>query len=135
MSRRAVAISAVLSLFPPSQGICAGPKPEAKNWVKIRSLPESSEYIDKKSIRIEGQDRYIWEKTVDNLADPNEATVDVTLWRIDCLRRRDMMLYNESYLKDGTLFSRGDSPAGTRMWAKIMPDSVAETMLKIACSR
>ena len=107
----------------------------AANWVKVRTRPAHTTYIDASSILVRGKFRDVWEKTVENVADPKRVSIEITRWRYDCARRRGMMLYSAGYLKSGTLVDNGGVPEGHRIWNDIMPTSIAEALLKLACSR
>ena len=135
MLKKETAICALLSLIPPSGLLAASPTPVAANWVKVRLLPARTIYVDTGSILVRGNSREVWEKTVENVTDPKRVSVEISRWRYDCAKRRDMMLYSEAYLKSGALVDSGGIPKSQRIWDDVRPASTAEALLKFACSR
>jgi hypothetical protein len=129
---KAIAICALLSLVPISGLSAARQNP---NWVKVRSTPRGTYYVDVRSIRVRGNSRDYWDKTVYDVTDPKRVSVDITRWRVDCANHRDMMLYSEAFLKSRTFAGGAGIPESQRIWENIIPTSTAAVLLKFVCSR
>jgi hypothetical protein len=106
----------------------------AANWVKFGPKAERTYYIDVGSIRVRGNFRDVWEKTVIDVTDPRRVSVDIVRWRYDCARRRSTMLYSGGYLKGGDLVDSAGIPESQRVWDDVLPTSIATAALKLACS-
>jgi hypothetical protein len=104
-------------------------------WVKVRTKGESTYDIDGSSILIHGAFRDVWEKTVNDVADPRRVTTEISRWRYDCAKRRSTMLYTAGYLKNGTMVDAGGIPEVQRIWDNVLPNTIAAANLKLACSR
>jgi hypothetical protein len=133
MLKKEIAVCVLLGLIPSSGLLAAGPT--KANWVQVQSKPGRTIYIDANSIRVRGDFKDVWEKTVEDVTAPERVSVSIDLWRYDCAKRRDTMLYLESYLKDGTLVNSAGIPESQREWNDTIPTSTAGRVLKIVCSR
>jgi hypothetical protein len=112
----------------------AAPAASAK-WVKVKSTPARTIYVDTSSIRVGGNFSDVWEKTVENVTKPKRVSVEIDRWRYDCAKRRATLLYSESHLKSGALVDSAGIPESQRIWDDIRPTSAAAASLKFACSR
>lgn len=125
----------LLGTVPLSFGLLAESRTAAANWVEVKSTPARTIYVDTGSIRVRGNFRDAWEKTVENVTAPERVSVKIYLWRYDCSTRRDMLLYSESYLRSGTLVTSAGVPESQRFWDDIIPTSAAAATLEFVCSR
>lgn len=135
MLNKIIATCALIGLVLPSALLAEIPPNAASKWVKIRSNPAATTYLNASSIRVLGKYRDVWEKVVWNTTDPKRSAATITLVRIDCIGRRNAILFSGEYLRNGSLVDAAGIPEKQREWDEVTPQSPAAMTMKFACAR
>ena len=124
-------VAASLLLFTASEACSTE---TAHKWAKVKSGSGFTHYVDTKSIRVRGNLRDAWEKSVEIGGPAERISTSISRWRYDCKHRRSQLIYSESYLRDGTLVNSAGVPESQRIWDGIVPKSRAAASLQFVCA-
>jgi len=135
MFKAVVAMSVLLSLAPCSGAVAAGWSAADAKWVKVQTHGSFTHYIDARSIQVRGRFRYVWQKIVEDVADPKRVAVTISRWQYNCATRQDTMLFSEDFLKDGTALGGEGVPDSEQIWNEASPGSPDGAVMKYVCGK
>jgi len=105
-------------------------------WVNVAWTDSSDFYIDPATIRKDGNLVRVWQLHNHKQRNKNGELSDRVRWEYDCKQERARILsfssHSEPMAGGKNLFQ---SSSEDIEWAHIPPNSVKETMLKIACAK
>lgn len=105
-------------------------------WEKVASTDEATMYVDRATLRKDGNLRRMWEVQDLKQRDKDGEMSRRTRYEYDCKGERYRILALSTHSKPmaggKTLLSLGENPRG---WGDIPPGTTAEYELKIACAR
>jgi hypothetical protein len=103
----------------------------AADWKLVSEDPIADQYVELKSLVVEGSTRTIWVKYIFS-----EPLFPITNWRsrevFDCTRRRTRILTTLTYAGERHLGSI--SRADENKWIDLPPDSKGEAVLEKVCA-
>ncbi|WP_419719521.1 surface-adhesin E family protein [Burkholderia gladioli] len=116
----------------------------AADWVEIGASSEATMYLDRSSIRYDGQRIKAWEMLDFKTAFVVPGSYPQKFYRsnkqqhlIDCREGKSALLQYVSYdgqMGQGSVVGSGQDPARQPRLDDMVPDSIGESFLKSACS-
>ena len=134
MLKMTIVVCALLSAAPCSGAAAVTWSAANAKWVKVNTDPPFTAYVDRKSIRVQGKFRDVWQKDVEDVADPNRVAVTITRWRYNCVTRQSTMLFYEAFLKNGAPFGSDGVSKSEQVWDDVLPESTGAVVMKFTCS-
>jgi predicted polyphosphate/ATP-dependent NAD kinase len=134
MLKTTIVICALLSAVPCSGAVAATWSSADAKWVKVQTNGTLTHYVDARSIQVRGKFRYVWQKMVEDVADPERVAVTVSRWQYNCTTRQDTMLFSEDFLKNGTALGGDGVPKAEQVWNEVLSGSPDDAVMKIVCS-
>jgi len=104
-------------------------------WEKVSTTAEDTAYVDRATIRKDGNLRKVWEITDLKQRDTTGAMSVRARFEYDCKDERYMLLTLSTHtepMAGGTTIVSGK---GSEKWQEIPPGTAAEHMLKIVCAQ
>lgn len=123
MKRAILAVCAVLAALPAM----------ATNWVNITESSSTVMFHDTHSIKIDGENRRVWELGDRKVSGTNGARSDRTLVEYDCKEARIRFLQTTDFrgqMATGAIISMSTQP---QPWAYVAPGTTGDELFKAAC--
>jgi len=104
---------------------------QSDRWVSVVQTTEQTDYIDARTIQIEGDRRIFWDRAVYTRPRADRIASQLFHVEMDCGRRTQALLGGTDYDQSGRVVESHD--IADPQFSSVIPDSRGERLLETVC--